>query len=86
MPASAQAKARELGAVVTQARQQSQATGPSAPANSGDGGNAALRQNQNNQDKVQSPGSPTDKFAGKTVQSARVDPPKSQQKGRGWER
>jgi hypothetical protein len=73
VPASELAKAREIGERLKKASMQVQ-TGKSAEQT---GGNAALLQNQNNQDKVQPAMSPTDRFAGKTA---------LQGKGRGWER
>jgi hypothetical protein len=51
--------------------------GPSTAPAGGDGSNAALRQNQNNQDKTQAAMSPTDRFNGQAA---------TQKKSRGWER
>jgi hypothetical protein len=73
IPASELAKAREIGDRLKRATMHMQ-----AGASSGEGGsNAAMLQKQNNQDKVQAPMSPTDRFAGKTA---------LQGKARGWER
>lgn len=76
LPESVRAEATKAGQVVHQAGQHVQAQNPTnAPDAGGGGGNAAYRQNQSNQDKVQSAGSPTDRLKGKTVQSEGVESP-----------
>ena len=73
VPASELAKARAVGETLKKASMHIQA-GPAAGEN---GSNAALLQNQNNQDKVQAPMSPTDHFNGRTALQKRAG---------GWER
>lgn len=73
IPASELAKAREVGDRIKKATMHMQ---DGTPTGNG-GGNAALLQNQNNQDKVQKAMSPTDRFAGKTALQGRSS---------GWQR
>ena len=67
------AKAREIGQQLSKAT--AHLPGNAQPTEGGS--NAALLQKQNNQDKVQAPMSPTDRFNGKTA---------LQKPSRGWER
>ena|SRR5579859_3844347 len=69
------AKVKEVGERLHKATAHMRESAPSPTA--GDGGNAALLQKQNNQDKTQAALSPTDKFKGQTA------PPK---RAGGWER
>lgn len=73
VPASELAKAREVGERLKKASMHIGGQGAAGET----GSNAALLQNQNNQDKTQVAMSPTDRFAGKTA---------LQQRSRGWER
>lgn len=73
LPASELAKAREVGERLKRATMHMHSANTTPDASS----NEALRQRENNQDKVQSAMSPTDRFAGKTA---------TQQRSRGWER
>ncbi len=73
VPASALAKAREVGERLKKATMHFRGGAQTAEG----GSNAALLQKQNNQDKVQAAMSPTDRFSGQTA---------LQQKSRGWER
>jgi len=73
VPSAELAKAREIGEMLRKASMHVQA----GPASGESGSNAALLQNQNNQDKVQAPMSPTDRFKGQTGQQKRAG---------GWER
>ncbi len=69
------AKFREVGERLQKATAHSRA-GTQPPA-AGDGGNAALLQKQNNQERTQAALSPTDHFKGQTA---------IQKRARGWER
>jgi hypothetical protein len=69
------AKFRDVGERLQKAT--AHARGGMPQPGAADGGNAALLQKQNNQEKTQAALSPTDQFNGQTV---------TQKKARGWER
>jgi len=75
LSASQLAEFRAVGERLQQATAHLRA--PAQQMTTGDGGNAALLQKQNNQDKTQAALSPTDRHKGQTV---------TQQRARGWER
>jgi hypothetical protein len=68
------AKFRDVGERLQKATAHSRS---GAQQSAGDGGNAALLQKQNNQEKTQAALSPTDHFKGQTA---------TQKRARGWER
>jgi hypothetical protein len=76
IPAHQLAQAREVGARLRQATLHMD-QGQKGQTDAGSGGNMALLQNQNNQDKTQAALSPTDQFKGQTA---------TQKKSRGMER